>query len=330
MFYLNFIILIISSLIALYINLIISKKFNLFDYPDNKKIHSIKTPNIGGFAIILVLITSFIIYEYTYEKLIIFLLSIVVILIGFIDDLTNLRASLKLLLISIPVAIFVYYISSVQSLGSVFGYDLKLGNFSFIFTLLCMLLLINATNYMDGIDGLISLLAIITFVGIMLLVPTHEWSSLIPILCFLSIFLLFNFGILPKQFLGDSGSLGVGFIISSLSIYYTQTNIYINPTIIIWFLSFYVFEFLTINIIRFKNKKKLFEKDLNFLFNILQKKFGNINTLLICCTLKLIFVSSGLIINYFKLYDLSILIFIIYFFIYLFLRLEQSNKFIDK
>lgn len=328
MFYLNLIILLVSSLIGLYINLIISKKFDLFDYPDKKKIHLTKTPNIGGLAIILVLFISFIIFDYTYEKLLIFSLSIIIILIGFIDDLINFKASSKLLLISIPVAIFVYNISSVQSLGSFFGYDLKLGNLSFIFTFLCMLLLINATNYMDGIDGLISLLAIITFVGIMLLVPIYEWNSLIPILCFLIIFLFFNFGILPKQFLGDSGSLGVGFLLSSLSIYYTQINNYINPTIIIWFLSFYVFEFLTINIIRLKNKKNLFEKDLNFIFNILQKKVGKINTLLVCCVLKLFFILNGLIIDYFKLYDVSILIFVIYFFIYLFLRIRQSKKFI--
>ena len=328
MFYLNLIILLVSSLIGLYINLIISKKFDLFDYPDKKKIHSAKTPNIGGLAIILVLFISFIIFDYTYEKLIIFSLSIIIILIGFIDDLINFKASSKLLLISIPVGIFVYNISSVQSLGSFFGYDLNLGNLSFIFTFLCMLLLINATNYMDGIDGLISLLAIISFVGIMILVPIYEWSSLIPILIFLIIFLFFNFGILPKQFLGDSGSLGVGFLLSSLSIYYTQINNYINPTIIIWFLSFYVFEFLTINIIRLKNKKNLFEKDLNFIFNILQNKVGKINTLLVCCVLKLFFILNGLIINYFKLYDVSILIFIIYFFIYLFLRIKQSKKFI--
>jgi len=325
MFYLNFIILLVSSLIGLYITLITSKEFDLYDYPNKKKIHLSKTPNIGGLGIILVLFISFIIYDYTYEKLVIFSLSIIIILIGFIDDLINFKASSKLLLISIPVGIFVYSVSSVQSLGSIFGYDLKLGNFSLIFTFLCMLLLINATNYMDGIDGLISLLAIITFVGIVLLIPIYEWSSLIPILCFLIIFLFFNFGILPKQFLGDSGSLGIGFLLSSFSIYYTQVNNYINPTIIIWFLSFYVFEFLTINIIRLKNKKNLFEKDLNFIFNILQNKVGKINTLLLCCTLKLFFILNGLIINYFKLYDFSILFFIVYFFIYLFLRIRYSN-----
>tara|TARA_B100000575_G_C23098170_1_gene633476 strand:- start:23 stop:1009 length:987 start_codon:yes stop_codon:yes gene_type:complete len=327
MILLNVIIFIVTSIVGLYITIIISEKFDLFDYPDKKKIHFVKTPNIGGLAIILLLISSFIIYDYSFELLTIFTLSIVVIVIGFIDDLINFKAITKLLLIAIPVTIFVYSISGVQNLGSFLAYDLNLGNFSFIFAFMCMLLLINAANYMDGIDGLISLLAIISFFGIMLLIPKSDWNSLIPILCFLTIFLLFNLGILPKQFLGDSGSLGIGFLLSSLSIYYTQVLEYINPTVIIWFLAFYVFEFLTINIIRLKNKQNVFKKDLNFIFNILEKKVGKLNTLFLCCILKTFFLFNGFIFNYFKLYDFSILIFIIYFFIYLTIRIKYSfNK----
>ncbi len=326
MIFLNVITFIIISVISLYITNIISQKFNLFDYPDKKKIHLVKTPNIGGLAIIAPIILSFSIYNYSNEILMIFSLSIVVILIGFVDDLINFRAVTKLSLIAIPVIIFVYNISDVQSLGSFLIYDLTLGNFGFIFAFMCMLLLINATNYMDGIDGLISLLAIISFFGMISLIPKNDWNSLIPILCFLSVFLFFNLGIFPKQFLGDSGSLGVGFLLSSFSIYYTQVFDYINPAIIIWFLAFYVFEFLTINIIRIKNKQSVFKKDLNFIFNILEKKVGKLNTLLFCCILKIFFLINGYSFNFFELHDFSILVFIIYFFIYLSIRIKYNIK----
>ena len=142
MIFLNIITFIIISVIGLYITHIISKKFNLFDYPDKKKIHLIKTPNIGGLAIILLIILSFSIYNYSNEILTIFSLSIVVIVIGFVDDLLNLRAITKLLLIAIPVTIFVYNVSDIQSLGSFLTYDLNLGNFSFIFAFMCMQLII--------------------------------------------------------------------------------------------------------------------------------------------------------------------------------------------
>ncbi len=322
MIFLNIITFIIISVIGLYVTNIISKKFNLFDYPNKKKIHLIKTPNIGGLAIILLIILSFSIYNYSNEILTIFSLSIVVIVIGFVDDLLNFRAITKLLLIAIPVTLFVYNVSDVQSLGSFLTYDLNLGNFSFIFAFMCMLLLINATNYIDGLDGLLSLLAIISFFGIISLIPKSDWNSLIPILCFLSIFLFFNLGILPKQFLGDSGSLCLGFLLSSFSIYYTQVLEYINPTIIIWFLAFYVFEFLTINIIRVRKNKSIFKKDLNFIFNVLNKKINKINTLIICSLIQIFFLINGILLNYFELFNVSLIIFIIYFLVYLILRIK--------
>ena len=324
MFFSNVIIFCLISVIGLFATYFVSYKFNLFDYPDKKKIHSIKTPNIGGVAIILLFITSILIYNYSSEEILICLLSISVILIGFIDDLKNFKAGTKLLLISIPVIFFIYNIAFIESLGSVAGYNLNLGNFGFFFTFMCMLLLINATNYMDGMDGLISLLSIFIFVGMLAFIPKDEWNLLISLICFLIVFLFFNFGILPKQFLGDSGSLGIGFLLSAISIYYTQILKVIDPTIIIWFLSFYVYEFLTINIIRIKNKKNLFHKDLNFIFNQLNNKFGKFKTLIICSLTQIFFLINGYIINNLMLYDLSILIFIIYFIIYLSLRLKYS------
>ena len=318
----NIIFFLLISLIGLYLAYFISLKFNLIDFPDKKKIHKTQTPNIGGTAIIFLILTSFFIYDYNDELRLIFILCISVIIIGLSDDIKNYSAIIKLILISIPVIFFIQNISVVESLGIFFEYNFILGEFSFIFTFLCMLLLINATNYMDGMDGLISLMSILSFSYILILIPKNEWITLIPIICFLIVFLFFNFGILPKQFLGDTGSLGLGFILSSFSIYYTQTLDYIEPSIIIWCLSFYVFEFLTINIIRIKKGKNVLEKDLNFIFNILNNKTNQINTLAICCLIKIFFLLNGLIFNYYKLYEVSILIFFFYFFIYLGIRIK--------
>ena len=61
-----------------------------------------------------------------------------------------------------------------------------------------MLLLLNATNYMDGMDGLISLLSIFIFVGMLAFIPKDEWNLLISLICFNCI--SFNFGMLPSNF----------------------------------------------------------------------------------------------------------------------------------
>ena len=116
--------------------------------------------------------------------------------------------------------------------------------------------------------------------------------------------------------------MGIGFIIASLCIYYTQSLKFLEPTIIIWALSFFVYEFLTINIMRIKNKKSLLEKDLNFIFNILSFKKNNKFSLFVCVAIKLFFLANGYVLNYYKLNDISIMLFVVYFFIYLLLRLK--------
>ena len=79
----------------------------------------------------------------------------------------------------------------------------------------------------------------------------------------------------PKQFIGDSGSLGVGFLISTFLIIYTQLEKFLHPSIIIWVVAFVVYEFLAINIIRVKQGKNIFKRDLNFIFNVLDRKYSS-------------------------------------------------------
>ena len=107
---------------------------------------------------------------------------------------------------------------------------MDLGVFSIPFTFLSVLFLINAFNYFDGIDGMLSFTSISTL-SILYFLVVHEHHYLIldqnteffliiitlPII----IFLFFNFSILklPKIFLGDSGSLLLGFIISFILLF---------------------------------------------------------------------------------------------------------------
>ena len=323
---LKIIIYLFVSLFGLFLTYLISKRFDIFDYPNEQKIHLNKTPNIAGMALIFVFGISIFIDNFSNDIIMIFIISSIIAFIGLYDDLKNLSVKIKLLLISLPVILFTKYVSSIFYIGQFFSLDLNLGNLNFIFTFMCILLLINAVNYMDGIDGLLSILLILSFTFILILLPSEEAKTLIPIIVFLFVFLLFNFNILPKQFLGDSGSLSLGFILASLTIYYTQSLKYINPTIIIWCLSFYVYEFLTINVIRILKKKNVFTRDLNFIFNILNLKYGKFYTLLFCVFLKIFYLINGLVLNYFKLYTLSLVIFFIHFIIYLYFRLRQVRS----
>ena len=115
--------------------------------------------------------------------------------------------------------------------------------------------MINASNYCDGIDGLLSLLAsiiLISFGIYLILLNKTELSKYIFVVSIpLIIQSIFNFEIIKnlKVFLGDSGSNLIGFVISFITIYlYRYHNITKSSNMAI---SFLVFEFLTVNLARY-------------------------------------------------------------------------------
>ena len=130
------------------------------------------------------------------------------------------------------------------------------------FTILCFLFLINSFNYLDGLDGLLGSLSIVSIVYFTYFSYGELAFFLISIIIYLVIFLFFNMGVLPKQFMGDSGSLGLGFLVSFLATYLTQVESSLEPSFVIWPLAFFVYEFISINLIRIKIKKNIFSRDL--------------------------------------------------------------------
>ena len=96
-------------------------------------------------------------------------------------------------------------------------------------------------------------------------------------------FLLFNFSIfkLPKLFLGDSGSLLLGFIVA-FTLIYLKNNSEIHPILLAWSISIFVFEFLSIHIIRFRINKKIFQPGQDFTpCSILRQNFINYKFLIV-------------------------------------------------
>ena len=315
------------SVILLFITSYISKKFKIYDFVDKKKIHKENVSNIGGLALIPYVFLLFYFYDYNNEISLTLNLFLLVVIIGLVDDIKNINPQTKILALLIPIYIFTKEVVVVKTLGSYEFFDLNLGSLSFIFTILCIFLLTNAYNYIDGMDGLIASNIIISLITLYLLIETRE-NILITLIIFLAVYFLFNTNLikfLPKQFLGDSGSLAFGFILSSFLIIFTQTNTYIHPSIIIWTVSFVVYEFLSINIIRIKLSKNIFERDLNFIFNLYLKKYSTTKTLIFCNLIHLFFCGISFIVSFFKIYFFSLILFILIFFVYLYFRFKQTN-----
>jgi UDP-GlcNAc:undecaprenyl-phosphate GlcNAc-1-phosphate transferase len=237
----------------------VSYKLNLLDHPNKRKIHTKATAYTGGFAISVILLFSIFLFAVLDKNLnIILSIAFLISIIGLIDDKYNLDVSSKLSLQIIPIFYLVVFENlALQQIGDYNYFKVELGSFVIPFTLMCVLLLINAFNYFDGIDGTLGFTSISVLIILYFLIPNQNFQLfLILILIPLAIFLCFNFSLfkLPKLFLGDSGSLLIGFVIAFVLIYLANQNL-THPILLAWSVVIFVYEFLSIHLIRLKNKK---------------------------------------------------------------------------
>lgn len=254
----------------------ISYKLQLVDLPNKRKLHSKATVFTGGFAISVTFVFSILLFQISNNHLnLILSMAFLIAIIGLVDDKFDITVGSKLSLQIIPI----FYLIILQNLalnhlGDYYYFKIELGSFVIPFTLLCVLFLINAFNYFDGIDGTLSFASISVLAILYFLLPDQEFQLfLIIILIPIGIFLCFNFSLfkLPKMFLGDSGSLLLGFIISFILIYLANQNL-IHPILLAWSIVIFVYEFLTINLIRLKNKQNPLKAGRDHLHHILLKK----------------------------------------------------------
>ena len=329
--------LIILSILQFSILFTLSKlayKVKLLDYPSKRKIHLKPTPYIGGLAIGLCY--CFVIYiakiEYSLINLIL-LYSIIVSLVGFVDDKFDINPISKLLLQSIPVYLLItegLYLSDIGEY-EIIGL-INLGYFSKIFTFLCCLLIINSFNYSDGIDGLLSSLFINIFFSFAFICFIYEKISIIYSFIYIIIpvliFFLFNVSFLklPKIFLGDSGSTLLGFITGFVMIF-LYSNLLIEPSILIWPVALIIYDFLGTNLIRILKKKNLFQSgDDHFHYQISKKyNFETPEINLIMNIINLFITLTGFAIYYFFGSLFSLIGFVLIFFIFLYFKIYFLN-----
>lgn len=242
-------------------------KLRLIDVPDARKQHKGDIPLIGGICIYV----GIIIYFFYVDKLnpsieMILVSSFFILILGVYDDFTNLKPKLKLFFQLVLVALTIYISGiKIESLGFLFGlhYPLNLGLLAVPFSIISVVGLINAFNMIDGIDGQAGFLSIIAIIGIFIFGLEQVGSDLYEILLVISSglisFLFFNFLSINKMkiFLGDAGSLFLGFIISFTLIYCSQILKIFSPSFALWCVAIPLFDFFSVVILRKIYKEKL-------------------------------------------------------------------------
>jgi UDP-GlcNAc:undecaprenyl-phosphate/decaprenyl-phosphate GlcNAc-1-phosphate transferase len=263
----------------------ISKLYNLFDYPDNnRKIHQKPTPLLGGlfllcnlfFILIYANFSNNIINLYFFENIknynFFFLITFLFYLIGFIDDKYQINHNIKLIL-SIILIILTFYFDKDLLLKKLEFSFLKsafnLGSFSYFFTILCFLLFINAFNMLDGINGQATCYVLFIFFLLFsknILVPFIGISFIA-----LLFFLILNFQ--NKSFLGDSGTLPLGYMISYIFIKLHSTEKIFLADEIFLIMSIPGYELLRLALKRVLDKKHPFLPDNNHIHHLIGKKY---------------------------------------------------------
>ena len=326
---------IVTNFIIFYLVSKFSYNLNLVDKPNNRKLHLIPTAYTGGIALSLIYILSVYLFNFSDQKLnLILSISVLISIVGLIDDKYNLNFGGKLSLQIIPIIYLIILENfSLNSLGDYNFVKLNLNSFSLPFTLLSVIFLINATNYFDGMDGTLSLL-IISILSILNFLIFDENIKLYLILISIPIciFTFFNFSILrlPKMFLGDGGSLLLGFIISFTLIYLANEE-FVHPILLAWSVAIIVYEFLAINLIRIKHKRNIFKPGLDHLHHLLFKIYKSIflvNLIIILINISL-FIIGFLSFTYVHPI-VSLILFFILFFIFLNFRISLIKKSINK
>ena len=313
------------ALIVLYLTTKFSYRLNLVDQPNKRKIHKKPTAFTGGIAIcfcFLIFLQLTDIFDKNLASILSF--GFLISLIGLIDDKYSLNVGGKLSLQIIPIVYLIVFENlSLSSIGDYNYFSLELGSFKIPFTLLCVLFLTNSFNYFDGLDGTLSF-TLFSVLLILYFLISNETIHIYLLIIFipLFLFLLFNFSLfkLPKLFLGDSGSLMLGFIISFLLIYLAKEK-YVHPILLGWTVVIFVYEFLAINLIRIEKNQNIFKAGKDHLHHIFfyQTKSLFLTNFFIT-TLNIILFLIGYLSFIFLNKTISFIFFILLFIIYLFLR----------
>ena len=203
----------------------VAKIMDLLDQPDRRKIHQISTPSLGGIPIYIAFIFTLIFvlpYWVVVSEKYFLVGTFLIFLLGIRDDISSLHANRKLLVQVFASVLVVFFMDiKIHGLNGLFGIDSFGWYFDELFTIIVIAVLTNAFNLIDGIDGLAGSIGILlcSLFAIIFYIEGDTFSCILSLSLAggLLAFLLYNW--YPSSiFMGDTGSLILGFILTILLI----------------------------------------------------------------------------------------------------------------
>ena len=270
----------VISLLAIIVCRPLAVKFNLVDEPNSRKLHNGPIPLIGGVAVFIGTIVPLVIFFNLSEKVFyLFATGSFVFFMGMVDDHTGLGVRIRLF---VQVMASVVMIKStglyVENLGDLFGWgDIHLGQWGMVFTVVAIIGLVNAYNMIDGMDGLLATMVFIALAGAVLFQISSGQILLAEQMAVLAAailpYLCVNLGFFTKRkvFIGDAGSMLLGYILAWFFIYLSQSPIEaIKPVSVLWCLAVPIVDTVVVMGRRILKKKSIFAADRAHLHHLFQ------------------------------------------------------------
>ena len=207
----------------------IAHHYDCIDIPSERKFHNVATPRWGGLAFFVGFLSVLFFVNIDTQFFSYLISSGILVIIGAIDDCRRLSWRIKLPATIIATSIVIFggdiLVHQIGTYGQAGGLDL--GVMSIPFTFFAVIGVTNAINLIDGLNGLAGGVSLIAFL-FMGIAAVLTGNSPVALACFVLVgalggFLWYNF---PKAriFMGDSGSLFLGFSLAIFAILLTQSE----------------------------------------------------------------------------------------------------------
>jgi UDP-N-acetylmuramyl pentapeptide phosphotransferase/UDP-N-acetylglucosamine-1-phosphate transferase len=273
--------------------ILLSQQKNLMDEPEARSSHVLRVPTYGGvamfivFSILVLSLTGFVgvPQESLNQGMSLIAAISILFFLGIKDDMVGLAPTKKFLgqLLAACLVIFIGGMR-IESLDGIFGIGQLPYMVSILFSIFVYLLMVNAYNLIDGIDGLAGVIAIISTLifGWFFLVDGNTAMAIISFVLVGTVlgFLRFNLSDTRKLFMGDSGSLFIGFLLAYQAIAFLNANQLGNsqafvsnaPVIVLTIFSFPLLDTLRVFALRAIRGRSPFSPDRNHIHHHLIDK----------------------------------------------------------
>lgn len=311
----------------------ISLKLDATDKPNVRKVHTEPIPTLGGLAIYFSFLIGLLILQPTSEYHVSIVCGATIILIlGVCDDLYNLSPKVKFSFQLLAALLVVFWGGlQVEFINLPFGGQVEFGLLSSIVTILWIVGITNAINLIDGLDGLaagVSSIALLTIAGMAVIMGNVYVATVALILFFSTLgFLRYNF-YPAKIFMGDTGALFLGYMISVLALLGFKNVTIISFIIPIFILGVPISDTIIAMVRRYINKQPISSPDSSHLHHRLVKfGFTHKQTVLFIYALSGMFSLAAILFSITTIWG-SIVIFVISLLVLLFLieNLELINS----